>query len=254
MSASVKYSTISNEQVTEYATKIALNIKDILIKDIKKEEQTYSQVKVEVWTTGHGIRPFGNNAPTDYIDLTLKMRGLKVEGLGTRDVNRVLNKAKTLLKADNRLPIDRLEITDSEIRYSYGLSDSETLPTQFRLYSKPCKEFVQMNRMIQRYTAKNIAMKDLYSVNLFGKRGQYDESGDQNLRCYNSAFCQSVIDWIRTHKLTSDTLSVKVEKRDYIDDLDYSIRYETECYGQRVIRLVLAVTTKGGKVKATTEL
>lgn len=69
-----------------------------------------------------------------------------------------------------------------------------------------------------------------YLSNLFGKRGQYNESGKRDYTAFNKNRCEKYINNIKSFGRKKTNASIK-----NVDDIDtdYSIRYETECYGQR---------------------
>ena len=72
-------------------------------------------------------------------------------------------------------------------------------------------------------------LEKVYSVDLFGKRGWYSENGE---RFYLK---QSLGAMRELQKMIGEKTIVKVvfENDDNIENLDYSRRYETECYGCR---------------------
>ena len=114
--------------------------------------------------------------------------------------------------------------------------DITNFPTLVCVFSKPCKEFNQLAKLVAKKYGINLQITDLYSVRLFGKSGRYDEYGNRNYNAaYNSALCQRYIDYIKSFGRKRTTC--KLVSDDEIEDLEYSIRALTECYGYRTRRL-----------------
>lgn len=116
---------------------------------------------------------------------------------------------------------------------------------------KTCKEFAALNRTLSRHSGKTLDPFQLYNVRLTGKRGRYGESGQPEYGMHNAEACAEALSWIRKHKTAADKLSWVVADYDDIDT-EYSIKYETECYGVRHKELNITLTTPKGKVKAQT--
>ena len=113
--APTKYSTKTNEEIKK--------IVNDLIKAIRKstKEQSAndaSEVKVEVFQIGHGIRPFGNHTEGSYIDFTIEIKDVynvptfKVEGLGRQDLNKVADHLRTDVKG--------YDVEDGDLFFYYG--------------------------------------------------------------------------------------------------------------------------------------
>jgi hypothetical protein len=91
---------------------------------------------------------------------------------------------------------------------------------------------------------------ELYSVELFGKRGRYDESGMKEFLCHQPLRCKKALETLRKARTSGCTLSIKLKNEDD-GNYDESVRYETEYYGCRTRIMEVTINTKGGKKKAT---
>ena len=121
------------------------------------------------------------------------------------------------------------------------------------IFAKPCKEFISLVKLIEKYAKFSLSETDIFSVSVCGKRSSWNDSGRYYYLCYEPKKCQGIIDYIREQKSSRDTLSVSVE--DYFshgDNGDYKCAQyqESEWYGERGNKLVVKVTTPKGKAKA----
>lgn len=153
---------------TKYSTKTDEEMKKIisdLIKAIRKstKEQSAndaSEVKVEVFQMGHGIRPFGNHAEGSYIDFTIQINGeynvptFKAEGLGRQDLNKVADHLRKDVKG--------YDIEEGDLFFSYGnFTPDMTFPTYFRKFKRPCKEYNALKSLLKRKCGMELKMADL---------------------------------------------------------------------------------------------
>ena len=146
--APTKYSTKTNEEIKK--------IVNDLIKAIRKstKEQSAndaSEVKVEVFQIGHGIRPFGNHTEGSYIDFTIEIKDVynvptfKVEGLGRQDLNKVADHLRTDVKG--------YDVEDGDLFFYYGnFTPDMTLP---------CKEYNALKSLLKRKCGMELKMADL---------------------------------------------------------------------------------------------
>lgn len=155
--APTKYSTKTNEEIKK--------IVNDLIKAIRKstKEQSAndaSEVKVEVFQIGHGIRPFGNHTEGSYIDFTIEIKDVynvptfKVEGLGRQDLNKVADHLRTDVKG--------YDVEDGDLFFYYGnFTPDMTFPTYFRKFKRPCKEYNALKSLLKRKCGMELKMADL---------------------------------------------------------------------------------------------
>jgi hypothetical protein len=133
-------------------------------------------------------------------------------------------------------------------------NEPETVTDGIILYAEPCKEFKSLAKWIEKFTGFKLGMFDMYDVRISGKRGRFfDEDSDRVYTCYWVQKCRGMIDWIIKNRSSRDTMTAEIRTKDECDeeDLRYSIRNETECYGHRRSYLHLEVKTPAGKVKDT---
>lgn len=251
MSASVKYTNKSSDEITQDIIRIIAKIKQMLAED--KSTQC-KEVNIGLSVCGHGAHPFGAAAlSTDYIDFAIQVGKESWNGYGSRDIDKIYNTLKSQLeelkKTDKRYATISFE---SEEIYPYcgakSVRFSNVIPT-IKMLAEPCKEFEKLNKILLKYTNKTISPLKWYRVDLFGKRGTYDESGTPTYNCFDTRYCQQIIDYIKKHKSSKDKLTFSITTNDDIDT-EYSIKYETECYGRRYMSVVVDITTPTGRNKA----
>lgn len=155
--APTKYSTKTNEEIKK--------IVNDLIKAIGKSTKEQgandaSEVKVEVFQIGHGIRPFGNHSEGSYIDFTIEIKDVynvptfKVEGLGRQDLNKVADHLRTDVKG--------YDVEDGDLFFYYGnFTPDMTFPTYFRKFKRPCKEYNALKSLLKRKCGMELKMADL---------------------------------------------------------------------------------------------
>lgn len=208
---------------------IANEIKEYIANYVSAESvrRNVVECKLEVCAHGHGIRPFGMSEPNDYIDLSITFNCKEWRALGSCDVLNIANEIERWAKT---LPVD-VEKTNLNYTFDPFHSDGE-FPTYLRFFNEGCKEFSELRDVVKRYGI-NLGVRDLYNVRLFGKRGRYGESGERDYIAYNPNECKKLLD--RAKKWC-----VEVKTLDDIENLDESVRYETECYGYRKVTLMKA--------------
>lgn len=212
------------------------------------------EVKIGLLVCGHGAHPFGAAAlPTDYIDFSIQIGKESYTGYGSYDIEHLYrhihNRLENLKKTDKRYAT--LSFESKEIYPYCGANNvriSNTIPT-IKMLAEPCKEFGQLNKMLVKYANKTINPLEWYRTDLCGKRGTYNESGTPTYNCFDTRCCQQIIDYIRKHKSSKDKLTFNINANDDIDT-EYSIKYETECYGRRYMSLTIDITTPTGRNKA----
>ena len=123
------------------------------------------------------------------------------------------------------------------------------------LLGKPCKEFVTLNRLLKKYTNKELKETEINTSSVCGKRNTWSvDSNTTGYLCYNPVKCEKAIEFIRTKRTSKDTLFFEVQYELYRgDEEDYmKAQYqESEWYGREYNYLSLKVTTPKGKEKGT---
>ena len=122
------------------------------------------------------------------------------------------------------------------------------------LMDNPCKEYVKLQKYITKYGKYKLGEFELYSVNMFGKRGRVDcESGKRYYLDHNPKRCENILAEIRSSKGAKDKMVVEYIKDEiYIDEEEKraSSYYETECHGEKKSYLVIEIFTPSGKKKS----
>ena len=206
---------------TDECIAIAKEIIATISNQTKKEGVTTHQI--EVWESGHGYRPFGDNKPTDYIDFGIKVDNKEWNSLGYYD-----------------LKVIGQELTKQAEQQGYECEQNEcglfSFPCTIRAFGKPCKEFKALAKLVQTKTKGAITLlpNTLYSVRLFGKRSSYGENGERCYYAYSPSHCQNLTNLIKSYGRKRITITI-----DTMDDIDTraSSYYETECYGSRNVTL-----------------
>ena len=223
MSAKTKISTKSITERKNISNEIFQAI--VKMRENVLKDEGVSTFPIKTATCGHGIRPFGDSHPNDYIDFAIAFQGQKWSGLGSCDVAAI---AKYLTaKCDENGYEWETECL--------GFADCD-FPTKIISFGKPCKEFNQLTKLVATKTKNTLQLKpkDLYSVRLFGKRSTYGESGQRMYYAYMPTQCNRLISEIKTYG--RKRVSIEIIKNDDIDT-KASAYYETECYGGRDITL-----------------
>ena len=237
MPAPIKYSTKSASEKSAIADSL---FKEIL-KDLEEQDGDVKSTKLEVFSVGHGIRPFGSNYPDDYIDLTISVNGNKVAGLGEGDVMFIGKELVKKLNAQKSVKgWDSLSVSEKDIFLSYGnFTPDFSFPCEVRSLAKPCKEFDKLNKLLSKHYGKGISQTDLFQVSLFGKRATYDESGVKKYVCFYPEACNKFIESAKKAFKKGNGKSFEVVVTDDIDTT-ISSRLGTECYGERYAELKFA--------------
>lgn len=129
----------------------------------------------------------------------------------------------------------------------------------FTLLMKPCRAYEKLIKRLRNADARDNnglpllnSDMDLFRVDLFGKRGAYNEHGPKVFAMHYPEWCNEVSTWIVKNYRKGMALAGEVDSDDWMDNLQESIRLETECYGVRHTILQLTATTPKGKEKKKT--
>lgn len=230
MPAPIKYKTKSDSERSAIVDNLLKEVLDTL----KSQDGNVKLSKLEIFSVGHGFRPFGNAFPNDYIDITISINGKKFDGLGRNDVAAIGN--SLVKKLNNQKSVkgwETISVTEKDVFLGYGsFTPDFTFPNEVKVMGKPCKEFDKLNNLLTKHYGHGISQSDLYHVNLFGKRASYDESGGRIYLCFYPEVCNRFIDKAKKAYKGGKKKSFSVVVSDDIDTT-HSARYETECYGER---------------------
>lgn len=121
------------------------------------------------------------------------------------------------------------------------------------LIGKPCKEFVTLNRLLKKYTNKELEQTEVNTSSVCGKRNSWSaDSNSTRYLCYDPEKCKKAIEFIRNKRKSKDTLSFEVKNELYHGDEEYYriAQYrESEWYGSEYNYLSLKVVTSVGEEK-----
>jgi hypothetical protein len=218
-------------------TAIAAEVVEAIKKYINAQDSEVRECKVEVLVMGHGVRPFGNALPTDYRDVTIKVGKTEWSGLSDIDVSRLKYELDKHVR-----DFDLVERGDILFNWGNFTPDVEGFPRTFRSFGKPCRAFVILSKLVAKKYGIKLGIGDLYEVRLFGKRGEYDESGKREYIAFRNSTCQYLVDLIKGYG--RKRTKCEVTTIDSVEDLEYSRYYETECYGMRTRTLKVVATAK----------
>ena len=116
----------------------------------------------------------------------------------------------------------------------YGIVDI-TYPKFIRKMGRPCKEFKELQKLVQKKYGIDLKLTTLYEADLSGKKGWYDE--DERLyTAYNPEECIKLIERIKAYGRKRTKCQIKT-----FDDIDteYASRYELDNNGMRYVSLVI---------------
>lgn len=228
----------TREQVTKL---IAAYIKESFKKMGTRTNQNLD-VELHNWCSG-----FGRNSKWSYSDIEVGNDHyiFKDKEIDDAEFIRILNDAIAISKVRGKVFYDT---------YGDGYwTPKETRFKRVEIYAKPCKEFISLAKMIEKYAKFTIGETDVFDVRVLGKRSSWSDCGHYDYLCYNDKKCQAIADYIRKSRTSKDTLSVEIAAySSHGDDMDYKCAqyHESEWYGYRGARLNVKVTTPSGKIKA----
>jgi hypothetical protein len=129
----------------------------------------------------------------------------------------------------------------------------ETRFERVEIYAKPCKEFITLYKMLEKYANKSLGETEVFYARVCGKRSSWSECGTRKYLCYDAKQCQAIIDTIRKYRTSKDSFGFDVEDCfSHGDDYDYEIaqHQESEWYGSNQAKLHIIIKTPSGRVKA----
>lgn len=158
-----------------------------------------------------------------------------------------------------RILIDAVAIAGVRAKVlSQTYGDGYWTPKEIRferveMYAAPCKEFVKLTKMLEKYANFTLHETDIFEVSVCGKRSSWSDSGRFYYLCYYPNKCNAIIDYIRKNRGSKDTVVAKVEEYfSHGDEGDYkcAMYHESEWYGCRGNKLSIAISTPSGRAKA----
>lgn len=136
----------------------------------------------------------------------------------------------------------------------YPIKKYDTV-TGILFLKKPCTKFNQLIAWISKYKCNdydldNIETK-LYVADVCGKRGKWSKNDERrrDYLCHNEAWCERVKKGLQKVRNTGDKVEIAIDLVENFENMEESIRNETELYGSILRTLHFMITTPGGKVK-----
>lgn len=233
---------MTTDEIKKTAEELVTDIKDCF-KEMKKNGKNNPLFNLEIWNCRR------NGECYLYVAFNNKEYGkFKSE----YDIDRLFTFVRAMLNDLKKVRgYKHLIFEESEhgnYPYYYNVID------KVGLMDNPCKEYVKLQKYITKYGKYKLGEFELYSVNMFGKRGSVDyESGSRYYLDHNPKRCESILEAIRCNKGAKDKMVVEYIKDEiYIDEEEKraSSYYETECHGEKKSYLVVEIFTPSGKKKS----
>lgn len=122
------------------------------------------------------------------------------------------------------------------------------------IYSKPCKEFVSLQKYLLKYAGYKLTEIDIMDEHISGKRSLYDVDGVTLLHT-NPTKCKQILDWCKTNKHYGNILKVAPTDSIYYGDRFNSYGEDRECEwsGYRSHGIQIEVFTASGRKTKSTE-
>lgn len=119
---------------------------------------------------------------------------------------------------------------------------------------KPCAKFKQLISWINKYSSQGCSDNietELFTSSICGKRGRWsiEDARNKDYLCHDEAWCDRVKKTLQKIRNTGDRIEVSVDTIEDFENMEESIRNETELYGSITRTLHFSVITPGGKVK-----
>ena len=123
---------------------------------------------------------------------------------------------------------------------------------------RPCAKFNQLTAWLTKYGQMDFSLNDietkLYVADVCGKRGKWsiEDEHRKDYLCHNESWCDRVKKQLQKTRNTGDKVEVSLKTVEHFENMEESIRNETELYGCVLHTLHFKITTPGGKVKMDT--
>lgn len=252
---------MDTNKAKEIAKAIFNEIKKQLVESKKKKDVNhpyYSNTAAYFQTDS--IYDRAVNKYVDYIRVGKKeFRGME----DTNDIQQVSNMVVAMLNEQKKVKgWKNIVFTTRDFRELRGSGWNQywknySILENIYLLDNPCKDFVSIQKFLLKYANYNLADFKLFSVRMGGKRGRlYDEEGDRYYLANKEKKCASILEELRKHRGTNDTITCQYGEEEYIDELErrYSSYHETECDGEKRSYLAITIKTPAGKVKYQTKI
>lgn len=140
---------------------------------------------------------------------------------------------------------------------------SMVMVTKVEMPDAPCKEYNALQNYLNKYGVRmengynrtypmNLTNFTLYSVYAGGKRGVlWGEEGTRNYLDNKPKRCAEILETLRKHRTSKDTMICIFGKEEYIDPIDkrYSQMHEVECDGEIRSYVNIIIKSDKGKTK-----
>ena len=132
-----------------------------------------------------------------------------------------------------------------QARSEYNYVQSIAIPTGATFFTKPTKEFNALQAFLKR-RGITIKVDDLWSADIYGKRGHFDTERNRKYVAYNKEQCADILRWLKFYVGHTGKLTAEIKVEDTADENEmYISRYqETECEGTRYRYLYMKVQRK----------
>ena len=137
--------------------------------------------------------------------------------------------------------------------YGNSWNGYQTIFEKIEIYADPCKEFIQLNKMLQKYAGKALNKTEIFFTTICGKRSSWSDTGRVKYLCFDANNCKNIINFIREKKTSKDKLTFKTDEYlSHGDEMayDYAMYAESEWYGCRGNKLTIMIDTPAGRRKA----
>ena len=145
--------------------------------------------------------------------------------------------------------------------YDFGrgyYSNRQNIPSVVRLMANPCKEFKSLANYMEKYCGTKLAIDDIYSVAIGGKRGRVNgESSRRHYLAHKPKKCSELLNELRKARGSKDIVTTSdFMQIDDIEDwlLDISIYRESEFEGIRHNQCEVTIKSPTGKVKKVIQI
>jgi len=123
---------------------------------------------------------------------------------------------------------------DVKPKESDFLIQNISIPQGITVFPTPTKEFQEIQDFLKKHNIK-IEVDDLWSANIYGKRGVFNQEGRRNYVAYDKELCNDILTWLKFYVGKIGILTAEIKEEDDVDpDEITDSRYrEIECEGTR---------------------
>lgn len=230
---------------------------DVLAKEmmtkIKKyisqnKQENYISIVMNYGQNGYGIRPFGTGCEDRQrkkeclVTYTMGIDGLEVkyEFMNQSALGSLSKKLVEELKKQYEDVIINMKSIGENWNYTDVIDNIAII--------NPCKEFTKLQKLILKKTGYELKPLDLYRVRTSGKRGAYYEDvRDRNYLSVDPQKCSRELENLTKFFKPRRECKCKIVHHSDTSDRNYSMYYETECYGSKETALEITQSTSTGR-------